>query len=99
MKHFTIDTSPDEKKYFVKIDDVCFSNYFKNVPITGTWNLLYSRIFNLNYVDFLRMVRDVYGAKLQGRDKGYIIFYFEEKQSCNRFIKDLDKRFELWKKN
>ena len=98
MKDFIMDISPDNKKYFCHINDSCIETYFKNFSMKTTWNLLFARIFNLEYVDFLRMVRDIYGATLSGKQGGYISFYFTEKQMCQKFINDLSKRFNLWKK-
>ena len=97
MKDFKIEVTPDGKRYVCQMTDSCFE-YFKYVPIKTTWNILYARIFNLEFTDFLRMVRDVYGATLSGKEGGYIYFYFTEKQMCQRFVNDLNKRFELWKK-
>lgn len=98
MKCFEIDTSPDGKKFFVKISEHCMDLYLHYPSITTTWYILFARIFNLDYSDFLRMVRDIYGAKLIGKEKGYVYFYFEDKAFCQKFIKELERKFNLWKK-
>ena len=99
MKCFTIDTSPDGKRYFCHMSDICMETYFKNTDIKTTWNILFARIFNLEYADFLRMVRDLYGATLAGKTGGYIYFYFEDKSMCQKFINELERKFDLWKKS
>lgn len=98
MTNFTMEVSPDGKKYFPQISDLCFETYFKGIQMKSSWLILYARIFNLEYPDFLRMVRDIYGATLEGKQGGYISFYFSEKMMCQKFIKDTNKRFDSWKK-
>lgn len=98
MKCFTMETTPDGKRFLCQITETAMDTYFKHTPIRTTWNILYARIFNLEFANFLRMVRDIYGATLAGKEKGYIYFYFEDKSNCQRFIKELEKRFDLWKK-
>jgi hypothetical protein len=97
MKYFSFETSPDGK-YLPQLTEVCFNHCFNGIHMKSSWLVLYARIFNLNYIDFLRMVRDVYGATLKGKEGGYIYFYFNEKMMCERFVKDVNKRFETWMK-
>ena len=75
-----------------QMTDSCFE-YFKYVPIKTTWNILYARIFNLEFTDFLRMVRDTYGATLGGKEGGYIYFYF----TCQlKFCKKCKSVFSIY---
>lgn len=97
MKNFTIDTSPCGKKFFPKITESCFNHYFEGIRMKGSWLILYARIFELTYPDFLRMVRDVYGATLEGKQGGYISFYFSDLIACNSFLRELEKKFNAWK--
>ena len=70
-----------------------------NTPIPTSYNILMPRLFNLSYADFCRMARDKYNATLQGRNGGYIIFYFKNSKDCDKLVNDLNKRWILWQKN
>lgn len=99
MKNFNLEISPDGKYYIPQITEHCMNTYFSGINMTSSWLVLYARIFNLKYSDFLRMVRDLYGATLSGRNGGYINFTFNEKMLGEKFIKDTEKRFKAWIKN
>ena len=54
--------------------------------------ILGSRLFGLSYPNYLRYLRDEYGATLVG--KVIPRFYFKEKKDCERVINELNKRFD-----
>lgn len=69
-----------------------------NTPIRGSYNLLAARLFGLSYADYLRMVRDNYGAVLNGRE-GYIIFTIQDKTQAEKLVKELNRRWNIVFKN
>lgn len=62
--------------------------------ISGSFTLLFPRIWGLKSSDFLRMVRDLYGATLNGKNGGYITFSFPKEEDAKRFF---DETLERWK--
>lgn len=61
-------------------------------PYKASYWILGSRLFGLSYPNYLRYLRDEYGATLIGRD-GIPRFYFKEKKDCEKIIDELNKRF------
>lgn len=53
--------------------------------VTGSFNVLFARVLGLSYVDFLRFVRDNYGATLHGKKSTYISFSFDNKENARKF--------------
>lgn len=71
-----------------------------NICLNGSYTIIFPRLYNLSYAQFLRMVRDVYGATLlKGNNKKYIHFYFTDEKKCNQFVKDSNERFVKWKES
>ena len=71
-----------------------------NTQIEGSYMIIFPRLYNLSYAQFLRMVRDIYGATLlKGNNKKYIHFYFTDENKCNKFVKDANTRFVKWKES
>ena len=96
MTAFKIEDSIQFDGYRVNFTPAMW-NFLDGVMIDSSWNIFYARLFSLPYPEFLRMVRDFYGATLYGKT-GYVCFYFKERGSAQRFINDANKRFELWRK-
>ena len=70
-----------------------------NTPIEGSYMIIFPRLYNLSYAQFLRMVRDIYGAVLvKGNNTKYIYFYFKEKSKCDKFVKEVNNRFIKWRR-
>ena len=96
MKAFeTFEAAGEQNRYSATLTNSCFFEYFNGVSIVGSWLVLYARLFNLSYPDFLRMVRDKYNATLFGKI-GYIAFYFLKREDCDKFVKECNKRFKEW---
>lgn len=57
----------------------------------GSLHVLEARMFNLMYNDYLRMVRDVYGAELRGKS-GYVVPVFLEKSKAAALAANLSQR-------
>lgn len=95
MTAFEVFEAPGESRYAATLTNACFFDFFKGVSITGTWIVLYARLFNLSYPEFLRMIRDKYNAILFGKI-GYIAFYFSKREDCAKFVKDANKKFKEW---
>lgn len=57
----------------------------------GSYNILKSRLFNITYPDYLRMVQQNYSAQLKGR-KGYIVEFFMNKSDADKICKELNCR-------
>ena len=61
-------------------------------PYKASYWILGSRLFGLSYPNYLRYLRDEYGATLVGKD--IPSFYFKEKKDCESVINELNKRFD-----
>lgn len=61
-------------------------------PYKASYWILGSRLLGLSYPNYLRYLRDKYGATLVGRN-GIPRFYFKEKKNCEKVIDELNKRF------
>ena len=67
---------------------------FINARISGSYNILYARLFGLTYPEFLKMVRDLYNATLYGRGNGYTIFTFENLYDAQKFSNECNNRWK-----
>lgn len=88
MKYFSVDESPSYTDHFL------IKNNFKNLPLyytCGSYNILPARILGLSYANYLRMCRDLYGAEITGKNNGYPVAYFKEKENAEKLVKLLDK--------
>lgn len=97
--YFYIDESVIEGKYLIKPDaDKC------HILVTrGSLQVLEARIFGLNYIDYIRMCRDVYGATLKGKNSLYISVYFSSYEAAVPLLNELNRRaeiiFNIWEHN
>lgn len=91
-KYFVSDDAPSNSgKYMVRVN-------IHNLPITstsGSYNVLAARLFGLNYADYLRMCRDLYGAEILGKGTTYPVAYFSTKHEVELLVKELNKRCEI----
>ena len=59
----------------------------------GSYNVLFARIFGLSYPDFLRCVRDVFGAEIRGKNCRYPYFIFKTASpEANNFVNIVNER-------
>lgn len=91
-KYFYLDESPFYKNKYM----ICLNHDLFLFPTgtTGSFNVFIARVLNLSYADFLRYCRDRLGAELIGKNKRYIVPYFENNQAVLAFIKLLNTRME-----
>lgn len=92
-KYFFFDESPLYKsKYVIRINPskVLFPNGTR-----GSYAVLPSRLLNLSYANYLRYARDRLGAELIGKNRRYVIAYYEKNQTTEAFLKLLNKRMEF----
>lgn len=75
-------------KYLISIKDY---EGFHCYGTTGSYNVLFARLMNMSYAQFLRFCRDILGAELCGRDSIYIIPLFPKMTGeVREFIKLLN---------
>lgn len=75
-------------KYLISIKDY---DGFHCHGTMGSYNVLFARLMNMTYAQFLRFCRDILGAELYGRDCLYIIPLFSKTTGVAReFIKLLN---------
>lgn len=91
-KYFYLDESPFYKNKYM----ICLNHDLFLFPTgtTGSFNVFIARVLNLSYADFLRYCRDRLGAELIGKNRRYIVPYFENNQAVLAFIKLLNTRME-----
>lgn len=61
--------------------------------ISGSYNIIQCRLFGLTPAQYLRFIRDQYGAVLSGK-KGYVSYYFSNETSCKNLIYELNSRWD-----
>lgn len=64
---------------------------------SGSFNIFPCRLFKLTPAQYLRMVRDEYGATLEGKT-GYIGYYFNDTKQCDALVKELNRRWAIFVK-
>lgn len=91
-KYFYLDESPFYKNKYM----ICLNHDLFLFPTgtTGSFNVFIARVLNLSYADFLRYCRDRLGAELIGKNRRYIVPYFENNQAVLALIKLLNTRME-----
>ena len=92
-KYFYLDESPFYKNKYM----ICLNHDLFLFPTgtTGSFNVFIARVLNLSYADFLRYCRDRLGAELIGKNKRYVVPYFDKNnQSTSALNKLLNTRME-----
>lgn len=91
-KYFYFEDSPYYNKYIIKVnvEELPFPN-----GTNGSYGVLIARVLNLSYCDYLRYARDRLGAELIGKNKKYVIPYFENNQTTKMFLDLLNTRMEF----
>ena len=92
MIYFNVDRSyaSPNRDYMVWFKNTVAPYFF---PFEGSLNVIQARIFGLSYPDFLRYVRDTFGAKLGGRGHKYVGVFFPTEEAAMAYAKILDQRF------
>lgn len=92
-KYFTFDESPLYKnKYLIRFN--LTKDLFPN-GTKGSYAVLPARLLNLSYADYLRYARDRLGAELIGKNRKYVVAYYDKNQNTEAFIRLLNKRMEF----
>ena len=61
-----------------------------------TYGIIFARLFNLSYVDFLKYAVKNYNATIVDSKYPYIVF--TNSKDCDALVKELNKRWELIEK-
>lgn len=67
--------------------------YHKIGPITGSYNIIFCRLFGISYVDFLKMIVSDYHASLKGKNSKYVGFSFDNEEDIKRFCNEINYRW------
>lgn len=74
--------------YMIKILD--YEGFYLNGTL-GSYNVIFARLMNLSYAQFLRFCRDVCGAELVGKGALYVVPMFNKKtQEVRELVKLLN---------
>ena len=85
-----IDAPYDNGKFIINGSD----KFYNLIGYTdGSYNIYQARAYGLMYGDFLRMVRDNYGAVLKGKGHKYPTYYFLDENQAKIFCKELNSQF------
>ena len=87
--YFKLEESPyNPGKYVIRLEH-------DNLPlgvVHGSCNVLAARVCGLNWVEYLRMCRDVYGAELIGKNEKYPVAYFSDVTKGKQLVAALNKQ-------
>ena len=87
--YFKLEESPyNPGKYVIRLEH-------DNLPlgvVHGSCNVLAARVCGLNWVEYLRMCRDVYGAELIGKNEKYPVAYFSNVTKGKQLVLVLNKQ-------
>lgn len=61
-------------------------------PTSSSFTILASRLFGMPHDEFLKMVRQDYGAALHGKI-GYVTYTFPKRSDAEKLVKELNKRW------
>lgn len=78
--------------------NIIYSIAQRGMDKDSNYGVLAARLFGLSYPDYMRMLRDVYGATLSGKNGGWITASFSDAAQCQKVIKELNRRWALWYK-
>ena len=91
MIYFKIRSSvANDKAFTISLEDSVYK--LIKVPISTTYYVLLARIYGLPYHEFLKMLRDEYGATITGKDSNFPIFFFEKSDKINILIAELNQK-------
>lgn len=91
-EYFYLDESPSQPgRYLIRID------FDKLPPMTtvGSYQVLFARIMNLSFAQYLRLCRDEFEGEIVGKDSLYPTVYFKRTPKTVSFIRLLNGRMNL----
>ena len=92
IEYFYLDESPYQPgKYTIRID-------FDKMPAMttmGSYNILFARLMNLSYAQYLRFCRDALGATIIGKRCMYPVPYFSKNGYSVGLVRLLNSRMNL----
>ena len=65
------------------------------MPKNESYNVLFARLMNLSYAQYLRFCRDILDAELVGKNKIYPIPYFVKNPKTVAFVRMLNTEMNL----
>lgn len=84
---FTVDDSPSHPgKYRIVFNP----DKFRCTSTSGSYLVICARILGINYVDFLRLCRDSFGAELNGKNSLYPFVVFPDRAKVGLLCKTLN---------
>lgn len=91
MKYTYIEESPFAKsKFMVKFD----VTHMPGTQYRGSLNVIGARVLGLNYVDYLKLLRDRYGAEINGKYCYYPVPYFNSQTAAIKVQTMLEARLK-----
>lgn len=97
VKYFYLDESPIQPKgMLIRID-------FDKLPqfcTSSSYQVLFARLLNLSYAQYLRFARDCFGAQIVGKNSTYPIVYYPNTKSSYDLVDLLNKQMTaiVWEK-
>lgn len=92
VEYFKLEESPYRPgRYTITID-------FDKLPqmyTSGSYNILFARLMNLSYAQYLRFCRDMIGAEITGKNHIYPVAYFAKTPTTVAFVRLLNTRMNL----
>jgi hypothetical protein len=90
--YFYLDESPYQPgKYTVRID----FDLMPEMTTSGSYNILFARLMNLSYAQYLRFCRDALGATIVGKRCMYPVPYFVKNPYSIGLVRLLNTRMNL----
>lgn len=68
---------------------------FHLISTKGSFNVIYARLFNISYANYLRLCRDELGATIIGKNSYYPIALFDSKEKAKKLADLLNARATL----
>lgn len=92
VEYFTLEESPYRPgRYTIRIN----FDKLPHMTTTGSYNLLFARLMNLSYAQYLRMCRDLLCAEIVGKNSVYPVAYFVKNIHVVAFVRLLNSRMNL----
>lgn len=92
IEYFTLEESPYRPgRYTIRIN----FDKLPHMTTTGSYNILFARLMNLSYAQYLRMCRDLLGAEITGKNSLYPVAYFTKTIHVVSFVRLLNSRMNL----
>ena len=89
-KYFSVVESAEADKYMVLPNE----DNLPSLYTSGSRHVFGARVMNTSYADYCRICRDVFGAKLVGKNSKYVIPYFYDIAAANKFSKFMSDRMD-----